>query len=107
MGLAHPGPQLFAPSHARLVAGPPHPVPEIVGAHPARVELREQMHELLHVTLLYGGGLFRVAGGDAVEKCPAVSAERVDVGGTVGAWRSRKGRVGGGCKGWGGERGER
>ena len=108
MRLAHPAPQPLPPLHARLVAPPRHPRPEVVRAHPTRVQRREQAQELPHVGLLRGRRPRRVTGGDAVQQRPGVVAQLGDVGGAVGAgWGSGvRGGVDGGEGGGEGRGGE-
>lgn len=72
MRLTHPPPKLLPPTQLRLI--PPtrvrHPRPEIVRAHPARVQLGKEPQEALHVLLVLCGGLFGVCGGHGVQEGP-------------------------------------
>lgn len=59
---------------------------EILGADPARVEFRKEMHKVLQIGLLLGSGRGRVGGGDGVEESPGAPAELLDVGRAVVGW---------------------
>lgn len=84
MRLAHPPSQPVPSLHPRLVPLDRHPRPEIVRAHPARIQLREQREELAHLGLLRRRRPGRVRGGDGVQERPGAAAELLDVGGAVG-----------------------
>lgn len=82
--LTHPPPQPLPPFGPGLIPRPPHPVPEILRAMPARVQLGEQGQELGHLGLLGFGGRGRVGGGHGVEEGPGGAAEGFNVRGAVG-----------------------
>lgn len=85
MRLTHPMAKLRATRETRLVAPTrlPHPIPEILGADPARVQAGEESQERAHLGLLLGRGGRRVGSGQGVEKCPCRSAEGFHVGRTT------------------------
>lgn len=100
--LAQPGPE-------RVPALRPHlpllHVPlEVLGAHPARVELGEEAHEAREVGLLPGRRRGRVGRGDRVEQRPRAAPEGLDVRGAVFGLRRW---CGGGFEGGFGLRGPR
>lgn len=70
--LAHPVAELGAAGEPRLVAPSRlvHPRAEIVRAHPARVQAREEVQERAHLGLLLGRGRRRVCGCQRVQECP-------------------------------------
>jgi len=80
---AHPEPKHILAFHPRRIARLRHPVPKVVGAHPARVKLREEGEELLRFRLERRWGGVRVGGSESVEKGPGAAAEYVDVGRAV------------------------
>lgn len=106
MRLAHPPPQSLPPLHPRLVPPPRHPLPKVLRARPARIQLPEQLQELPHFGLLRWCGDRRVRAAHGVQERPGGAAKGLDVGGAVGGEGRRGG--GGGCGGGegGGRRGE-
>ena len=101
--LAQPIPKVIPAAGPNLP--PLHVLLEVLGAHPARVELGEEAHEALQLRLLLWCRRGRVGGCYRVEEGPCAPAEGLDVWGAV-FWR------GGGCGGFegglglGGPRGE-
>ena len=81
MRAAHPAAQPLLPRRVDGLA--PHPGPEVVGAHPARVQPAEEREEAGHVGALRGRGLLGVGRGDGVQERPGLPAEGVDVGRAV------------------------
>lgn len=67
MCLTHPIAQLVSSGHSGLVARLDHPCPEIIGAHPTRVQLGKCGDELFHDRLGGRRGFGRVLGGHGVE----------------------------------------
>lgn len=76
MRLAHPPPKLLPPTDLRLVAprGLSHPVPEILSAHPAGIQLREDVQEGAHLGLLGLGCGVGVCGCEGVQEGPGRAA---------------------------------
>lgn len=101
MGAAQPEAEGVAAAHgaAHVVLGARHPVAEVGGARPARVDVGEDGHEGAHVMLLRGRRRARVRGGDRVQQRPRRPAQLLHVRGAV--WRRRIG-AGGGRRGGGG-----
>jgi hypothetical protein len=91
MRLAHPRAKLAPIADPWRVLR--HPALEVLGAHPARVQLAERGEEGLGFGLELRGGLCGVCGGDGVEECPGGAPEGFDVGGAVGG----EGGYGCGC----------
>lgn len=86
VGLAQPVPKLVPAARPNLP--PLHVLLEVLGAHPARVELGEEAHEALELRLLLWGRRGRVSRGYRVEEGPCAPAEGLDVWGAV-LWRGR------------------
>jgi hypothetical protein len=77
MRLAHPLPKLAATAHARCIDL--HPLLEVLGAHPARVQLAERAQERGCLGLQRRFGLLGVCGGDRVQEGPRRAAQLGDV----------------------------
>lgn len=103
---AQPLPKLLAAPHARRV--PRNVALEVVGAHPARVQPREELHEAHQVRLLRPRGRLGERRRDAVQERPGAAAQGLDVrralglllhGGGGGFWLllGRLGGEGGEC----------
>ena len=104
MGAAQPEAEGVAAAHraTHVVLGTPHPVAEVGGARPARVDVGEDGHEGLHVALLRGRRRGRVRSGDCVQQRPRRPPQLLDVWGAVwqrraGGSGDRRGRGGGGA----------
>ena len=80
---AHPKPKHILAFHPRRIARLRHPVPKVVGAHRARVKLREEGEELLRFRLECRRGGVGVGGCEGMEKSPSAAAEDIDVGRAV------------------------
>jgi hypothetical protein len=93
---AHPEPKHILAFHPRRIAWLRHPVPKVVGAHPARVKLREEGEELLRFRLECRWGGVGVGSCEGVEEGPGAAAEYVDVGRAVRIYKRRSWYGGGG-----------
>jgi hypothetical protein len=95
---AHPKPKHILAFHPRRIARLRHPISKVVGAHPARVKLREEGEELLRFRLECRWGGVGVGGCEGMEEGPGAAAEYVDVGRAVRIYQ-RRGWYGGGGRG--------
>ena len=77
MRLAHPLPKFAATADARCVDL--HPLLEVLGAHPARVQLAERAQERGCLSLQRMLWFLRVCGGDRVQEGPRRAAQLGDV----------------------------
>lgn len=89
---AQPLRKLVPARHLRLL--PRHVALEVLGAHPARVQLGEEPDEAEQVRLLRPRRLLRVRRRDGVEERPGAASEGLDVGRAVGRRAGGGGRRG-------------
>jgi hypothetical protein len=93
---AHPESKHILPFDPGRVARLRHPVAEVVGADPARVQLGEEGEELLRFALKAGWGRGGVGRGKGMQEGPGAAAELFNVGRAVGV-EGRRGRCSSGC----------